>query len=117
MKDDKTPTQDVKTVAMALSRVVASRKVPKDIVEKMASKLSATKMPLRGIDICAHGICLDYIVEGKGDSIWETLPQISDIPGWRVRGIEIFPWGIISPDIFHVRIEHEVEELASQLQQ
>ncbi len=99
-----------KAMRLALARAVASRKVPNQVVAKVAKRLSASKLDIRGIDICVYGICLDYIIDRK--DWWEVMPDIMTVPGTRIRDIHVFPWGIPVPDIFHVQVEHEIEELA-----
>jgi predicted kinase len=101
------PTE--KDLRVALARAVATRKVPDDVVASVASKLAHSKLDIRGIDICVYGICLDYVFDGNK---WrEKLEEIAKVPDARVRGIEVFPWGIPFPDIFRVRVQHEFQDL------
>jgi hypothetical protein len=100
---------DVKEVRTALARAIAQRKVPADIVEEVASQLATIKQPIRGIDVCERGICIDFLIEGKN---WRrTLSDIVEVEGGRLRGIEIFPWGIINPDILHIRVMQEFDQM------
>ncbi len=99
-----------KDISVALARAVASRKVPAEIVSKISAKLSESTVPIRGIDICAYGICIDYIVDRR--DWWDVIPSITTLTGSRMRSLRLFPWGIPVDDIFHIRVEHEFEELA-----
>ena len=73
-------------------------------------KLAATKLPIRGIDVCAFGICIDYFFN---DDRWQkALPEMLNLKGSRVHQITMFPWGIPWPDLFRVRVEHDFAELA-----
>jgi hypothetical protein len=103
-----------KAMRLALARAVANRKVPNQVVAKVAKKLSVSKLDIRGIDICVYGICLDYIIDRK--DWWEAMPDIMAIRGTRIRDIHVFPWGIPVPDVFHVQVEHEISELAPYME-
>lgn len=100
---------DNKLVSKALARAVASRKIPNAQVEIAANRLAECKYPIRGIDICVYGICLDYFIDDR--EWWNVLPDLVDVGGGRVGRIEVFPYGIIDPDLFHVRISHDIEEV------
>lgn len=99
-----------KNLNVALARAVAGRKVPREVVEQVSNKLAKSKIPIKAIDICTHGICLDYVVNDK--NWWETIPKLTEIEGSRIRGIRLFPWGIPVEDIFHIQVDHEIEEFA-----
>ena len=99
---------------MALARAVASRKVPDNVVAKIAKKISTSKLPIKGIDICVYGICIDYVIDDE--KWWKFVPDLMAIPESRIRGLRVFPWGIPAPDVFHVQIEHEFEELGPYLE-
>jgi hypothetical protein len=90
---------DIRT---ALARAVAQRQVPDDTIDKMASQIAGARFPIRKIDICTMGICIDYFLEG--DQWWTKLPELINIEGGELQGIEIFPYGIPFPDLHHVRV-------------
>ncbi len=92
-------------VYQALARAVAEKKIPDDVVQKIAGQIAGVEHPIRRIDVCAYGICIDYFV--TVDELWKVLPNLITIPDARLHGIEIFPWGIINPDLFQVHVEHE----------
>ena len=100
---------DDQQVHLALARAVAQRKIPDNTIKKLAAQLGTARTPIRRIDVCAYGICIDYFL--TIDEIWKELPELLKVGEGRVRGIEIFPWGIINPDLFHVHIEHEFDAI------
>lgn len=102
-------TNDINSVRTALARRVAAYKITDDVIDLAAKQIAAAKHPIRGIDVCTHGICLDYFIEGG--EWWHTLPELMEIEGGQVKGIEIFPWGIINPDIFQVRVIQHMDAL------
>jgi hypothetical protein len=95
---------------LELARAIASRKVPDDAIAAVAGRLTATNLQPRRIDICALGICIDYITDER--ELSDLLPGLFRLEAVRIRGIEIFPWGIPFPDLFRVRVEQEFDETA-----
>lgn len=107
------PAGDAGEIRMALARAVASRKVPDDAIAAVADRLARHKLPIRGIDICAYGICIDYFFT---DDRWSrVLPEILKLKGSHVHSITVFPWGIPVPDLFRVRVEQQFEELGGAM--
>lgn len=95
---------------MALARAVASRNVPDEAIASVAKKLAASKYKIRAIDHCIYGICIDYFFDT--DQWYRALPELARGRDARIRGIEVFPWGIPWPDIYRVRVQEEFDELA-----
>ena len=108
------PANDPKQIRAALARAGVRCRVPDDDIDKVARQISATELPIRGIDICAFGICFDYVIDHK---VWDFLPKLAELRPARLRDLKIFPWGILDPDLFHVRTSHEFEELNAYLPQ
>jgi hypothetical protein len=75
-----------------------------------AKQIVALKHRIRGIDVCTVGICFDFFVEGK--DWWKILPELVVVEGGQLKGIEIFPWGIPWPDLFHVRVTQRLDALS-----
>ncbi|HLO18174.1 MAG TPA: hypothetical protein VK206_25305 [Anaerolineales bacterium] len=94
-------------VRAALARAVAERKISDDVIDMAAKQIATANEPIRGLDICAYGICIDYFLEGR--EWWHILPKLIEIEGGYLRGIEVFPWGIPVPDIFRVRVTHSLD--------
>lgn len=94
-----------RSIQKALVRAVGSRNVSDDAVLSLAKDISSIRQKIRGINVCERGICIDYFIDAN--DWWSTLPELVTVGDGRVRRIEIFPWGIIEPDLFQVRIEHD----------
>jgi hypothetical protein len=110
LADTRTEVGDLR---LALARAVAGRKISDDAIATVAKKLSASKHPIRGIDNCVYGICIDYFF--NGDEWTKTLPELIRSKDARVYGIEVFPWGIPFPDIYRVRVQQDFPELSGQI--
>lgn len=106
------PPTEAGDLRLAIARAVASRKISDDAISAVAKKLSAIKHPIRGIDVCTHGICIDYFF--SGDEWLKALPELVRAKDSRVYGVEIFPWGIPFPDIYRVRVQQDFQELGGQ---
>ena len=97
-------------IRKALALAVARRDVPDDLVDSIAERLAGGSAAdaIRRLDVCAYGICIDYFV---GPDRWRDL--LNEALNQRtIRRIEMFPWGILDPDLFQIKVEHEVEGLA-----
>ncbi|MBX3063573.1 MAG: hypothetical protein KF726_11390 [Anaerolineae bacterium] len=95
---------DENVVYKALARAVAQREIPDHLIQATAKRLATAGEQIRRLDICAYGICVDYFI--SADKWWQTLPKLLEVGG--VGRIEIFPWGIPFPDLFHVHVEHSI---------
>ncbi|MDQ4124813.1 MAG: hypothetical protein M3134_04315 [Actinomycetota bacterium] len=97
-------------IRKALAVAVARRDISEDVVDSIAERLSKTAAAAEGIrrlDVCTYGICIDYFV---GPDRWRDV--LNELINERsVRRIELFPWGILDPDLFQVHVEHQVDEL------
>ena len=98
---------------LALARAVAGRKISDDAILAVAKKLAAIKQPIRGIDTCVYGICIDYFF--TGDEWIRALPDLIKTKDSRVYGVELFPWGIPFPDIYRVRVQQDFPEFGGQV--
>ena len=98
---------NIKNVRLVLARALARHEIADDVIDMAANQIAAVEHPIRGLDVCAHGICIDYFLEGK--EWWRILPKLIVVEGSRLKGIEIFPWGIIDPDIIHVRVTQSLD--------
>ena len=107
MKNDK------KEIYVALARKVSSLGVPDEVIESTVEKLAVSKFPIRGIDICSFGICLDYIIDG--DRPWDHIRDVVSINDAILKDVRVFPFGIINPDILHVQVQQEILELQKYL--
>src|SRR5215207_3606084 len=81
-----------KAVHRAISRAVARGRIPDEVIENVVGRLSDVhqKFPIRGVDVCVYGICIDHFVEPA------ELPSLVDqvVGTSPFRKLEVFPWGI-----------------------
>lgn len=111
MSADEGASAVIDQLRLAAARGVAAREVPDDLLQKVGRQLAElpTADLIRGLDVCTHGICIDYFIE---PSDWrETFLRLTDGP-IRIRRIDWFPWGIIRDDLIQMRVEYQFDELA-----
>lgn len=100
-------TEDAKTQIMrSLAKGLASRQIDDESVEKLADMVVGSKYPVIDFDVCTHGICLDFKIDG-------TLPDLdlNDLlkgSAGPIHSVEIFPKGIISPEFLQVRVTQRI---------
>jgi hypothetical protein len=100
---------EINDVRMALARAVADHKISDDVIDDVAKRIATAKHPIRGIDVCERGICIDYFIDNND---WQQkIPSLVELEGGRLRGIEIFPWGIINPDLLQIRVTQEFDAM------
>lgn len=97
---------DEKEALALVTKHLAKAELPKASLEKFASAVSRTRLKPIGLDICAYGYCVDLLVEGGLADF--DIRDVEDIAVGRIRGIEIFPWGIKDPDMLRVRVGQEL---------
>lgn len=96
---------DEKETLALMTQKLAKAELPQGTLEKFASAVSHTRLRPIGFDICKYGICLDLLVDG-GLSEFD-IRDVEHVAVGRIRGIEIFPWGIKDPDMLRVRVGQE----------
>jgi hypothetical protein len=90
-----------------MSKRLASYELGDAVIKRLVDRVLIDGLEIARFDPCIYGICVDY---------WTNeLPRLDlDIR----RGIskwEVFPYGIIDWDHFHVRIAFEVAELEGKV--
>jgi hypothetical protein len=92
------------TVSRSLSRALAGRKVSAARMREIVKSVSISGAVIKRIDICAYGICLDFFTR---------QPRVigSLLASGRFGGVEVFPFGIVNPDLFLARAQMRVPEL------
>lgn len=94
----------VTDLSARLSRRLANFKLPDAVIKDIADRVTIEGLDLRRFDPCIYGICLDYYTD--------KIPALSALS--KKKGVvkwEVFPYGIIEWDRFHVQIALEVDEL------
>lgn len=94
-------------VSTRLSKRLANYKLSDAAIKRLVDRVLIDGLEIARLDPCIYGICIDY---------WtKELPKLDvDIQ----RGIsrwEVFPYGILVWDLFHVRIAFEVDELEGKV--
>ena len=90
-----------------MSKRLASYKLADGVVKRLVDRVLIEGLEIVRIDPCIYGICVDY---------WtKELPR----PDFNIKsGIskwEVFPYGILVWDLFHVRVAFEVNELEGKV--
>jgi hypothetical protein len=96
-----------KEVAAQLSRQLANFKLGDDVIKGLADRLIIDGLAIGRINPCIYGICIDYFSDKFPQFAGLTIKQ-------RVSRWDVFPYGIIEWDRFHVRAAFEVDELAGK---
>jgi hypothetical protein len=95
-----------RSIRRSLAAAVAGRKVSDAKVNRIAEAISAADYRIAGIDVCIYGICLDYILDAPVLEL-ERLQVKEGI----LRQLEVFPYGIVAPELLHVRAAFDFEEI------
>ena len=100
-------SNDFRDVRHAIAKSVAAYDVGDEVVDVLTENIIGAELPVRRLDVCVYGICIDYFFD-RGE--WaERLQQVMKVDIGLVRELEVFPYGIPWPDIFHVRVTHQLE--------
>ena len=97
-----------KLLAQRLSKRLANFKISDAIIAKFADRVFIDGLDIKKFDICIYGICIDYHTD-KIPRLDAFLKQVD------VAKFEVFPYGIIDWDHFHVRVGFAVDELAGKV--
>jgi|SRR5687767_1507334 len=88
-----------------LSKRLANYKIKDATIKEIAGRVMVEGMTITRFDVCIYGICIDY---------YTTKPPRLD-PWFERAGPsrwEVFPYGIIDWDYWHVKADFNVDELA-----
>ena len=87
----------------SVTRKLATAELGSKDLERVAKLVSiAGEKNLKvQLDVCKYGICLDMLVPGK---ITDLNPILEEFVVGEIAGVEFFPWGIVDPDLWQVRI-------------
>lgn len=94
-------------LAKRLSKRLASHKLSAAVINDLAKRVLVDDLIIHRFHPCSYGICIDYFTD-----------KMPDIERFRQRGVarfEVFPYGIIDWDRFHVRAGFEIDELENQV--
>jgi hypothetical protein len=96
-----------KVLSSRLSKRLASYKLKDAVIKSLAERVLVDGLSIGRIDPCIYGICIDYYTD--------KLPKLDTLAHKAgISKYEVFPYGIIDWDRFHVRIAFNVDEMQSQ---
>ncbi|QGM98539.1 hypothetical protein [Methylocystis parvus] len=98
------------TIKAGLAARLASFNVSDARIAELSKAVQKDGLSIKNFDVCSHGICVDYFTTDI-DSVAKLVKE------GKFKGIEIFPWGIVNPDLFHVKVGLDVPELAGRVAQ
>lgn len=93
-----------KELSTRLSQRLANFKLGDEVINRLAGRILIDGLSIAKFDVCIYGICIDYFSP--------TVPKLE--PLFRLKDVtrlEVFPYGIIDWDRFHVRVGLAVNEL------
>ena len=98
------PPVNPKQLSTRLSKRLANFKLSDAAITALSRRVLIDGLSIARFDPCIYGICVDYFTE--------TMPKLEVLsPKHGITKWEVFPYGIIDWDRFHVRIAFEVDEL------
>ena len=93
-----------KDLSDRLSKRLANFKLPNDVVSKLADRITIDGLSIGRFNPCIYGICIDYFTN--------KLPSVEGILNkGGISRVDVFPYGIINPEWFHVQVGFSVDEL------
>jgi len=96
-----------KDLAQRLSNRLVNFQISDAVINKLAERVFIEGLDIKKFDVCIYGICIDYFTPRfpKLDGFFKELD---------IARLEVFPYGIIDWDYFHVRVGFSVDELAGR---
>ena len=93
-----------KQLAQRLSTSLASFKLPATAINQIADRVLVEGLDIRRFNPCIYGICIDYFTDKMPELAHFNEKQL--VAKW-----EVFPYGILEWDLFHVQVAYNVPEL------
>ena len=97
-----------KELATAMSRQLANYNLSDDVIKSLADRVAIEGLFIGRFNPCIYGICIDYFTDKIPNLAGLTIKQ-------KVAKWEVFPYGIIDWDRFHIRVAFNVDELAGKV--
>ncbi len=97
-------TVNGKELATRLSKRLANFKLSDAVIQGLAERVLIDGLSISRFNPCIYGICIDYFSD--------RMPRLDNLSSkLGISKWEVFPYGIIEWDRFHVRIAFNVDEL------
>ncbi|HEY1430290.1 MAG TPA: hypothetical protein VGF39_01445 [Stellaceae bacterium] len=93
-----------KELSSRMSKRLANFKLSDTVISELANRVLIDGLSIARFNPCIYGICIDYFTD--------KLPRLENL--FTDRGIskwEVFPYGVLAVDRFHVRAAFQVDEL------
>jgi hypothetical protein len=98
------PPVNKRQLSQRLSKRLSNFKLSDAAINGLADRVLIEGLSIGRFNPCIYGICIDYFTEEMPR--FEVLSPKLGISKW-----EVFPYGIIDWDRFHVRVAFTVDEL------
>ena len=93
-----------KDLSARLSKRLANYKLGDAVIKGLTERVLIEGLDIVRFNPCIYGICIDYTTT--------EMPRLDLLnPKQQITRFEVFPYGIIDWDRFHVRIAFLVDEL------
>jgi hypothetical protein len=101
------PNLTSKQLSQRLSARLANFKIKDDVIAKLADQVLIDGLEIRKFDVCIYGICFDYFTD--------KIPKLDGILSRKnIARFEVFPYGIMEWNHFHIRVSYAIDELAGK---
>jgi hypothetical protein len=102
------PAVSSKDLSARLSKRLANFKLSDAAVQSLADRVIIDGLSISRFNPCIYGICIDYFSD--------KYPKLDGLgPKLGISKWEVFPYGIIDWDRFHVRVAFQVDELEGKV--
>jgi hypothetical protein len=93
-----------KDLSARLSKRLANYKLSDAVIKGLTDRVLIEGLDIVRFNPCIYGICIDYYTD--------KMPRLDLLnPKQQITRFEVFPYGIIDWDRFHVRIAFGIDEL------
>lgn len=97
-----------KDLSARLSKRLANYKLGDAVIKGLTERVLIEGLDIVRFNPCIYGICIDYYTT--------AMPRLDLLsPKHQISRFEVFPYGIIDWDRFHVRIAFLVDELEGKV--
>ena len=101
------PPVTSRELSARMSKRLANFKLSDDVIKSLADRVLIDGLSIARFDPCIYGICIDYFSD--------RMPNLERFgPKLGIAKWEVFPYGIIDWDRFHVQIAFNVDEIADK---